>query len=313
MSDRRGSGLSRLRARLFGDERHIGMWILPLFVMAALLGATLVGGLAALYYGQQVADLEEATSKARKGIDDVVTDVERAADDARKDIRKQVNQARDELSRQSPVDLPSEAGVYSVAATHEDGVVRVGSAMTVFSNDTESYLITTYSLVATEDGGAVRVVDVFLPTQTLTIRVHSFDRERDLAVLIVAGGPLPVLEWRPVDEPVQRGDALYAVGVAGANTPAIVEGRVAGLSDLAIVPDMPLNDFMAGGPLIDGAGRVVAIASQHYAPFGAVEGSLFYAPPVRMVCEVLIDCTAEDVGAEDLGGGERPRNKPSDG
>ncbi len=294
---------SRLRGRLFGDDRHLGLWIFPLFVMAALLGAVLIGGLAALYYSQQVAQLEDATDRARKNLDTVVASVDKTAKGARKDIQKQVNQARDEFSRNSPVKSPAQAGVYSVSARHDGGEVRVGSAFTVFSNQTETFLISTYALVDDGQQGAVDSVEVFLPNQTVNVPVHSFDRERDLSVLIAEGGPLPVLQWRPADEGVRRGDALYAIGIAGPETPAVLEGRVAGSSALAVVPNLPMNDFMAGGPLVDGAGRVVAISSQHYAPFGESEGSLVYAPPIRAVCEVLIDCTAADMGAKGRGGG----------
>lgn len=302
MSDGDRSRFARLRSRLFGDDKHVGLWIFPLFVMAALLGAVLVGGLTALYYGQQVSQLESTTAQAREGLDDVVTSVDEAAKSARKDINKQVNQARDEFSRDSPVDSPAKAGVYSVSAKHAGGEVRVASAFTVFSNQNETFLITTYALVDDGNQGAIKSVDVFLPQQTVTVPVHSFDRDRDLSVLIADGGPLPVLDWRPVEEEVRRGDAVYAVGVAGPETPTILEGRVAGISAQAIVPNLPMNEFMAGGPLVDGGGRIVAIASQHYAPFGAVDGSLVYAPPIRMVCEVLIDCTAADVGAKGAGG-----------
>lgn len=293
----------RLRTRLLGDERHIGLWIFPLFVMVALLGAVLIGGLATLYYGQQVGDLQATTARARENLDEVVNDVSEQSKKARRDITRQVNQARDEFSRDSPVESPARAGVYAVSATQPDGEVRVGSAFTVFSDANESYLVTTYSVIATEDGGAVDTVDLFLSSDASTVPVHSFDADRDLAVLIAEGGPLPVLDWRPADEPVKRGDAVYAVGIAGPGMPAVVPGRVASNSDLAIVPDVPLNDFLAGGPLVDGAGRIVAIASLEYAPFGEVDGTLVYAPPIRLSCEVLVDCTAEDVGAEGAGGG----------
>lgn len=298
MPEKGRSRRSRLRGRIFGDEKHFGFWVFPLFVMAALLGAVLVGGLSALYYGQQVSELEETTAKARRNLDSLVDSVDKSAKDARKDISKQVNQARDELSRNSPVESPGQAGVYSVSATHPGGEVRVASAFTVFSNQAETFLISTYALVDDGNQDAIETVEVFLPEQTVRVPVHSFDRERDLSVLIAEGGPLPVLEWRPAEEPVRRGDAVYAVGVAGPETPTILEGLVAGVSANAVVPNLPLNDFMAGGPLVDGAGRVVAIASQKYAPFGEVEGNLVYAPPIRSVCEVLIDCTAGDVGSD---------------
>lgn len=309
MAEEERSRRARLRSRLLGDDRHIGLWILPLFVMAALLGAVLIGGLSALYYGQQAADLKETTAEARKGLDNIVDDVKGAAQTARKDIDRQVNRARDEFSRDSPVDSPASAGVYSVSATHPGGEVRVASAFTVFSNQTETFLISNYAFIATDDGGAVESVELFLPEQTVTIPVHSVDRDRDLSVLIAQGGPLPVLPWRPVEEPVKRGDAVYAVGVAGANTPTVVEGRVAGVSELTVVPNLPLNAFMSGGPLVDGSGRVVAVASQEYAPFGVVEGSLEYTPPIRMVCEVLIDCTAADLGGQN--GNQPPAPGPT--
>jgi S1-C subfamily serine protease len=287
---------SQLRDRLFGDDRHIGLWILPLFIMVALLGATTVGGLAVLYYAQQVRQLEETTASARRQLDEAVEDVQRAAEKAQEDIDEQVGEARDEFSRRSPIDVPAEGGVYAVSAEHPDGSTRVASAFTVFSNQQETFLITTHRVAALDDGGVLPTVNVFLPDQTVALRVHNADPDRDLAVLVAEGGPLPVLKWRPADQPVNLGDAIYAIGVAGPGTPTIVEGAVAGSSDAAIVPNLQLNSFLEGGPLIDGAGDVVAVASQVYAPFGEVPGTLRYAPPIRLICERLLDCTSADVG-----------------
>ena len=299
-----------MRAVVFGDERRIGLWILPLFVMVALLGATLVGGLAVLYYAQQVRDLEETTAGARARLDEAVEDVESAAKDAQTDIDRQLAQARDEFSRRSPIDAPPEAGIYAVSAQHSGGEVRVGSAFTVFSSSSETYLLTTYRVVATSEGGAVPTIDVFFPSDTVTMRVHSFDPEHDMAIAVAEGGPVPVLEWRPLDEPLRRGDALYAVGIAGTNTPTVMQGVVAGLSDVAIVPSVPVNAFTSGGPLVDGSGRVVAVASLDYAPFGVVEGNVVYAPPIRLVCERLLDCTAADVGGLGEEGGSGQEGDP---
>jgi S1-C subfamily serine protease len=294
---------SQLRERLFGDDRHIGLWIFPLFVMAALLGATLIGGLAVLYYAQQVRSLEETTAAAREQLEEAVEDVERAAEQAQEDIDEQVAEARDEFSRRSPVQVPSRGGIYAVSAEHPDGSTRVASAFTVFSNEQETYLITTHRVAALDDGGVLPTVNVFLPEQTVALQVHNYDPDRDLAILVAQGGPLPVLDWRPAEEDVNLGDAIYAVGVAGPGTPTIVEGAVAGASDAAIVPNMQLNSFLEGGPLIDASGNVVAVASQTYAPFGVVPGTLRYAPPIRLICERLLDCTSADVGGlGDTGG-----------
>jgi S1-C subfamily serine protease len=292
---RRGVG-RQVRDRVFGDERRLGLWMLPLFLLTALLGATVVGGLAVLYYGQQVSRLEETTARARAQLDGAVADVEGTAERATKEIDDQVREVRESLAQGSPIASPNEGGIYAVAATHPDGETRVGSTFTVFSNDTETFLLTSYALVATEDEFALETVELFLPNSTITVRVHNFDAESDLAVLIARGGPLPVLKWRPAGREVKAGDTIFAAGIAGSGLPAVIEGRIGGVSDRAIVPDVPLNAFLAGAPLLDAQGDVVAVASQRYAPFGEVDGGLTYAPPIRSVCETLLDCTAADEG-----------------
>ena len=63
---RRARAAARSAAAVtFGDRRRVGLWILPLFLVTALIGAVLAGGLAALYYAQRVGQLEDATSSAR--------------------------------------------------------------------------------------------------------------------------------------------------------------------------------------------------------------------------------------------------------
>ncbi len=294
-------GAAARGGRVFGNERRIGLWILPLFLITALLGATLLGGLAVLYYAQQVARLEATTARARANLDEAVRDVDRTAERARTAIDDEVREVRESLAQRSPITTPNASGVYAVSAEHPDGEVRVASAFTVFSTAVETFLVTDYALVETADEFAVDAVQVFLPDQTVTVRVHNFDRERELAVLVARGGPLPVLPWRPADEPVRGGDVVFAVGIAGTDTPAVLQGRVAGVSDEAVVPNVPLNAFVAGGPLVDASGEVVAVASLSYAPFGDVAGDLTYAVPIRAVCERLLACTAADLGAGGLG------------
>jgi S1-C subfamily serine protease len=301
-----------LREAALGTERRLGLWILPLFLMTGLLGATLAGTLAILYYGQQVSRLESTTAAVRDQLDEAVEEVSTTATDAQEQIEESVRRFQESLATGSPVESPADAGVYAVAADHGDGEIRAGSAFTVFSDASSTFLVTTYRLVARGDGGAVTGVDVYAPQGTFTARLHNFDRDLDLAVLVLRGGPVPVTEWRPADEPVTRGDAIFLAGIAGPGTAAVVEGRVAGISDRAVVPSVPVNAFVAGGPLLDPAGRVVAVASLAYAPFGAVEGDLTYGVPVRRLCERLIRCTAEDVGGlgDEGGSGESPAEEP---
>jgi S1-C subfamily serine protease len=302
-ADRARQAVRGLRDAALGTERRLGLWIVPLFLMTGLLGATLAGSLAILYYGQQVSRLESTTAAARAQLDEAVEGVTATAADAQEQIEESVRQFQEALATGSPIDSPGEAGIYAVSADHGGGEVRAGSAFTLFSDSSTTILVTTYRLVAREDGGAVPGADVYSPQGTFSARLHNFDRDLDLAVLVLQGGPVPVLDWRPPDEPITRGDRLFLAGIAGPDTAAVLEGRVAGISERTVVPSLPLNAFVAGGPLLDASGRVVAVASLDYAPFGRVEGDLTYGVPIRRLCERLIHCTAEDIGGLGEGGG----------
>jgi S1-C subfamily serine protease len=285
-----------LRERVLGGERNLGLWILPLFLLTATLGATAIGGLAVLYYGQQVRQLERTTAEARARLDETAAQVNDDVKRGREAINAEVREGKEALAQRPPISDPNKVGVFSASARHPDGTVKVATAFAVYSDQVETYLLTTRGLIATPDGGTVESAEVFLPDQTASVRVHAVDVERDLALLVAQGGPVPVPRWRPVDDTVATGDSVFVVGIAGSNTPVLLPARVAGVSDRAIIPDVPLNEFVAGGPLVDAAGDVVAVASLTYAPFGVVEGDLRYAVPIRGVCELLLDCTENDLG-----------------
>lgn len=282
---------------MLGSERRIGIWILPLFVLVAALAATLAGGLALLYYGQQVRQLDARTQAAR---DDAVAAAERvavAASEASAAIDADAAAVRDALSLTVPVAQPNDHGVYALAADHAGGEVRVATGFTVYSDTTETYLVTSHELIATADGAGVGQVRVALPGGAPVVaRVHAFDAALDLAVVVAPGGPLPVLPWRPVAEPPAPGQRLFLVGVAGQDAVAVVEGTLAGIGPQTLIPALPVSAAVAGGPLIDPSGRVLGIASRAYQPYGEVDGDLPYAVPVRALCRALIACSADDLG-----------------
>lgn len=291
----------RTREVVLGSPQRLGLWILPLFVMVALLAATLVGALTVLYYGQRVSSLEATTATVAAELDDAVERVNATAAEAEAEIAEQVRRIRESLAEGPPIQAPNDAGIYAVSAAHLGGEVRVGSGVVLLSTRGETALVTNYRVVATPDGFALPAAEVHLPQGTFRGRVHNFDRDRDLAVLVLGGGPLPVPEWRPADERTTVGDLVYLAGIAGPGAAAVIEGKVAAVGTEAVVTNLPVNAFVSGGPLLDVAGRVVAISSLDYAPFGEVSGDLAYAVPIREVCRRLIRCTREDMDAGEVG------------
>jgi hypothetical protein len=178
-------------------------------------------------------------------VEETAAGIQSVADDATAAIEEQVRRFREQLAEGLPVASPNDIGVYAVSSSHTGGAVRVGSAFVLFSDERETFLVTTYGLVSTADGSATERVDVFIPDQTVAGRVHSFDRDLDLAVVVLRGGPLPVPEWRPPDERVEMGDAIYLAGIGGPDAPVVAEGRVAAVSLDTVVPTFPINSFTA--------------------------------------------------------------------
>jgi len=290
-------GRRAVREAAFGSQRRIGLWILPLFLITGLLGATLAGGLAVLYYAQQVSRLESTTAAARAEAIAAANRVEAAAVQAEEAIRSQVAAVEESLAQGPPITSPNESGVYAVAASHPGGEVRVGSAFTLFSDQEETFLVTNYRVIAAAGGTAVDSVRVLVPGRDpVGVAVHNFDRELDLAVLVGEGGPLPVLPWRPAEEPMEIGGAVFLAGVGGQDMATVAEGTLAGIGPRALAAGLLLNPFVSGGPLLDGSGRVVAVSSLDYAPFGPADGGLTYAVPIRLLCAQLLQCTTADAG-----------------
>lgn len=289
---------------LFGDQRRIGLWIFPLFLLVALLAAVLAGGLAVLYYGQQVDDLEDTTAAARAEVVRVRDEVVAAASEAQAQLDRSLAEARDALAQGQPIDSPAAAGVFAAGVDHAGGERRVASAFAVFSDADETFLATTYRLVATPGGGAVGRADVYLPSGPVSAEVVNVDAEHDLAALRIGVGQVPVLPWRPPAEALSRGDAVFLAAIAGVDAAAVVEGRLAAVSPAALVVSFPVNDFLSGGPLLDSAGAVVGVASTRYAPFGDVAGAASYAVPVRRLCAALVSCSPEDLAGAEAGPAE---------
>ncbi len=100
--------------RLAGDGQHLGFWTLPVFVATALGGAVIAGSIANVYYGQQVAALEDETRAARTAAEVAATDIEAARQEALAAIGEQVDAVRDALEAARPLADPASEGVVAM-------------------------------------------------------------------------------------------------------------------------------------------------------------------------------------------------------
>ena len=74
-------------------------------------------------------------------------------------------------------------------------------------------------------------------------------------------------------------------------------GSVIDSSDVGIQHTAALNTAFRGGPLVNGRGEVVGIASIGYAPLNYAGGDVSFGVPVQAACERILNCTGDVPGA----------------
>lgn len=137
------------------------------------------------------------------------------------------------------------------------------------------------------DGGLSRYL--FENEGTLvSARLLRSDPVLDLA-LIQVDTPPDLLKPLPLREaPIQPGESVFALGHPQESLWSFTAGMVSALHQGVIQHDAPINQGNSGGPLIDGAGRVVGINTSRL--FGGAEG-MGFARPIALAKPLLSDDT----------------------
>ncbi|HUG85574.1 MAG TPA: S1C family serine protease [Euzebya sp.] len=274
---------------VFGDERRVGLWIAPFLLLTALTAAVLTAGVTVLVYSQRVDSLREEVSGASAAAAEATADIE-ALVAAFRDELDLTSEGATEDGADPPPTNPTDR-VFAIGVSAGDGSTRVGSAFPFFSDDATTFLITSAEVV-----GAASAVNIYLPQGVVGAVVNGVDPERDLATLRIDLGGIAPLPWRPADQPVAIGTSARVQGVGGPDTVAVVPALLVGVGQQAVLVDVALTDYLRGAPLLDAQGRVIAVLTQGYQPYGQVGGQLVYLPPVRAVCLVLVQCAPDDLG-----------------
>lgn len=161
----------------------------------------------------------------------------------------------------------------------------VGSGV-IFSRDGK--ILTNAHVIA----GATRVTVTLPDGRSMPAGVTGAEPARDLAVLQVVEGGLPVAQLR--GEPLRVGQLVVAIGNPYGFDFTVTAGVVSALGrslpadqgvklDNLIQTDTPINPGNSGGPLVDVQGRVVGITTA-ILPFAQ---GLGFAIPVATAYEVI--------------------------
>ena len=171
----------------------------------------------------------------------------------------------------------------------------LGSAWVVHSDSTGSDLVTNFHVVADAWNVGQNKVDVKQGDQTVKGVISRVDRSDDLAIVHVTDQfpSLPAVAYRP-----SLGSTVMAVGsplgLAGSLSIGVVSGyRSIDGSDF-LQFSAPISPGNSGGPVVDGNGRVVAVAAAKFEGTGVEALSL--AIPVQTVCTMLAACDESQGG-----------------
>lgn len=184
--------------------------------------------------------------------------------------------------------------------------VRSGSGFAVVREGPTTFFATTFSLVADPNGpnGVAPEVEITINGTPVQGAVHSWDVGLDVALLRADAGDPTVAEWRPQAEPVSVGDRLFAVALAPTGTTTELATTLAAVEPRAFLTDLLTPAFALGGPLVDLDGRIVALVTQAYRPFGGDTPDGQVALPIGVLCEQLLRCGPEQLGTEPPPDGE---------
>lgn len=156
----------------------------------------------------------------------------------------------------------------------EDGPSR--RQLIIFIQESEKGLA---KILPVQEGEEVKLQEMERPVSTSDIKIFLADgsehtaqssqvsAERDLALLKIYSGKATVLQRPPLNNRLQQGDKVYAIGNPAGLRNTVTSGIFSGYRQLKdtnevyIQTDTPINPGNSGGPLIDERGHVIGITT----------------------------------------------------
>jgi S1-C subfamily serine protease len=288
--------LTKRRHRIF-PRTVIGI---SLLLMVAGLGAAASGVGLFMYYQDKTDSSIAATKDFSSRVDQSIAAIEAEGTNARAQVQNELEPLRKLAATGESLTnvlTKAEPSVWEVRTTGVDGAPVIATAFVVAADAEKSFLVSSYSALRAATTRPGPDVSIRKGERTLAAQLWTWDEKSDLALLIVQEGRLPRLDWAAPDG-VRLGDQVFAVSGLGSKGAAITQGFVADVSTVGLQHTAPIGAWFEGAPLLSADGKVVAIGSLRYAPFGAMStGAVSMAPPIRASCERLLRCPDGQVTA----------------
>ncbi len=290
-------GKQKLRHRIL-PRTVIGI---AFMLLSAGVGAAFSGAAFYAYYDDRLAENERTVARFVEGFDQQFTDASGALDELRSEavgtIRSELAPLDDYVSNaRGVVNLPASAGpsVWLVETRDEQGRIRNGSAFAIIGHRGGTALVTSYSVVLASTTSPGPGIDLLKGNERVPAELWAWDASRDLALLVV-DRQIPILTMAGSSAQVQSvGGPVFALSGFGGQGATASPGVLIDHSQVGLQHTAPVGTLFAGGPLLDGKGRVVGMASTAYSPLGIDPGDVRQAPDVDAICAKILRCSEND-------------------
>ena len=174
----------------------------------------------------------------------------------------------------------AEPSVFTVVAG-----TSLGSAFVIRSSGDGSLLVTNFHVVRSVWTAGVRVIVVRSGSRSFNARIGQVRPDADLAILQVAS-PLPPLN--PNAGRLDVGQQIVVIGSPYGYGGTASTGIVSSVRARFVQFSAPVSPGSSGGPVLDGDGQVIGVATAKVVGPGA-EG-LSFAIPIGLVCRQTAAC-----------------------
>jgi S1-C subfamily serine protease len=266
-------------------------------IVAASVGAALSGTILYAYYQYRANQTEQRVGSFVNGFDQRFKTAESTIQsdqaNAQAAIQRSLGPIQSVQSQGAALSnllKQTQSSVWFVHTVDANGQPSVGSAFAVSSGNGKTLMVTSYATVqaATHQPGPtiyVRKGDTDTPAT-----LWSWQPAKDLALLQVNRENVKTVNFASGDAPLKVGDRIYAVSGLGASGGSITAGTVADTSSNVIQTDAAVGTSFQGGPLINGQGDVVGVASRSYNPLGFTSDGVFFGVPIQAACDQILSC-----------------------
>jgi S1-C subfamily serine protease len=272
--------------------RSILLWMLIFALCGVAFGAS--GAFWWAHFNTEVNQLRDDTRDFEQRAQGALSAIDAQRNEALRQIREVIKPVEGELAKINLIKLAERfsPSVWQVTTRDEEGKPTTGTAFSVATLPDESLMVTSYSVVRAATLTPGPGVSIRKGSEEVTAELWAVDPERDLALLRVERGEIPVLEWASDDQQARAlGTSVFAITAVGGNGASMSTGTVLDLSAAGIQHDAALAVWHRGGPMITPDGKVLAVASLSYNPIGIDGGAqIHFAPPVNGLCIRVLIC-----------------------